>query len=227
MSLEHKISPDGYERVATVNLLSTWLMGLLLLPALRKSAAANPSPESATATALADGGNQPHLIIINSNAHFYTQFKCQKEPSILEFFGHHTNMLDRYGDTKLMSLFMAREVAAKMDIDGKPSVILNTVDPGSCKTQLLREDNTFPWYFRYIFRVGFSAVGRTAEMGARTYPYAAVAGWESHGIYLEDCKLSTPHEFVDSEAGIKMQKKVYTEVMGILETVQPGITTNI
>lgn len=62
---------------------------------------------------------------------------------------------------------------------------------------------------------------------ARTYLSAAAAGWESHGVCLEDCKLSTPHEYVDSEEGGWIQKKVFVELMEILERIKPGISENI
>lgn len=219
MSLLHTMLDGGHERVTTVNVISTWLMALLLIPVL----------EATKAKLYADGRKEaaavPHLVVVGSNAHFYTTFEGRDEPSIFEYFKGGKDMFNRYANTKLMSLMMGREVAARMG-KGKGKIVVNIVEPGSCQTELLRE-KSWPWYFEVITRVGFGLVGRTPEMGARTYVAAATAGWESHGIYLEDCGLSTPHEFVDSEEGARVQTRVYEELMDILEGIEPGISRNI
>lgn len=217
---------EGYERITTVNVISTWLMALLLLPVLR---ATKEKFHTGSAESRGDS-NVPHLVIVGSNAHFYTVFDGRDKPSIMEHYRGDSDMFHRYANTKLISLFFAREVAARMlerKGRGKPEVVLNVVEPGSCKTQLLREKEAWPWAYKAFVTVGFGLVGRTAEMGARTYIWAAAAGWKSHGLYLEDCKLSTPHEFVESAEGAKLQKKIYGELVEILEKISPGVTENI
>ncbi|RYP79126.1 hypothetical protein DL771_000104 [Monosporascus sp. 5C6A] len=227
LSMVYKVA-EGYERSTTVNVISTWLMALLLLPVLRatKEKFYGRSSESASESG---SSHLPHLVVVGSNAHFYTSFEGRNEPSIFEHFRYGTDMFNRYANTKLMSLFVGREVAAQMlqsKNKGKSQVVLNIVEPGSCQTQLLRE-KSWPWYYEAITRIGFGIIGRTPEMGARTYISAATAGWKSHGIYLEDCQLSTPHEFVDSKEGRRIQKKIYQELMEILENIEPGISNNI
>lgn len=222
---------EGYEWMTTVNVISTWLMGLLLLPVLRATKAKYYDDDADSR----DGGASiPHLILVGSNAHFYTGFTAQNEPNILEALKAPKDIFNRYADTKLISLMVAREIAARMLNGGeedkgdrkKQQVIVNVVEPGYCQSQLLRE-KSWAWYFEALMIVGLSTVARTSEQGARTYISAATAGWESHGIYLEDCKLSTPHAFVDSETGGKIQKKVFGEVMDVLEKIEPGISHNI
>ncbi|KAG8162060.1 hypothetical protein KVR01_007825 [Diaporthe batatas] len=209
---------EGYEWLTTVNVISTWLMALLLLPVMRTTR---------TKYYTGDTDQAPHLVTVGSNAHFYTKFDERNAPSIFEAFRGGNNMFNRYADTKLMSLFVAREVAARMsDTKEKPRVVLNIVEPGYCQSQLLRE-KAWPWYFKALMTVGLATVARTSEQGARTYIHAAAAGWESHGVYLEDCNLSTPHEFVDSEEGVRIQKKVYAELIEILERIEPGISENV
>lgn len=217
---------EGYERITTVNVISTWLMALLLLPVLRATKDkfyAGSSPES-------QDSDVPHLVIVGSNAHFYTIFDGRDAPSIMEHYRGDSDMFHRYANTKLISLFFAREVATQIlerKSRGKSEVVLNVVEPGSCKTQLLREKESWPWAYKAFVTVGFGLVGRTAEMGSRTYVAAASAGWKSHGLYLEDCKLSTPHEFVESAEGAKLQKKIYGELIEVLEKISPGVTENI
>ena len=219
---------EGYERITTVNVLSTWLMVLLLLPILRRT---NERYYRKDDDPSATRNNVPHLVVVGSNAHFYTVFDGCDAPSVFEHLRSDSDMFHRYANTKLISLLIAREVAARM-LERKRrgrenDVVLNIVEPGSCRTELLREKVSWPWASRAFVTIGFGIFGRTAEMGARTYVSASTAGWESHGVYLEDCKLSTPHKFVDSEEGARLQKKVYEELLQILEGVSPGISQNI
>ena len=63
-----------------------------------------------------------------------TKFDERNAPSIFEAFSGGSNMFNRYADTKLMSLFVAREVAGRMsDTKEKPRVVLNIVEPGYCQ----------------------------------------------------------------------------------------------
>lgn len=111
-----------------------------------------------------------------------------------------------------------------MDASGKPKVILNTLTPGFCHSELMRHAQ-FP--LNVLARIGKALVGRTTEVGSRTLLAAAGAGEESHGTYMADCKVSQPSKWVRSEDGEKVQKKVYKELLGILEGIEPGITKNI
>ncbi|KAI1824545.1 NAD(P)-binding protein [Xylaria intraflava] len=209
---------EEYERQCTVNIISTWLMALLLLPVLRR-----PKPSS-------DGGDRewaiPHLCIVGSNAQFYTEFHQRSEASIFEAFKGGDDMYHRYANTKLCSLLIMREVASRMKGDGKPRVVLNMVEPGFCRTNLLRE-GTWAWYFVALMAVSNALLGRTPEMGARNYIWAACAGPESHGAYLEDCGLSTPCPFADTDEGKRLQTRVFGELAGILEGIAPSIMQNI
>lgn len=218
---------EGYEWQTTVNVISTWLMALLLLPVLRATKIKHYKHVSDTGNDLRQGDDVPHLVIVGSNAHFYTNFKARRENSIFEVLRGGSNIMNRYADTKLISLFVAREVASRMlKNNNKSQVVLNVVEPGYCQSELLRE-RALPWYLQILMSVGLATVARTSEQGSRTYIFAAVAGWESHGAYLEDCMLSTPHDAVNSEEGRRTQTRVFNELIEILERVEPGISHNI
>lgn len=70
-------------------------------------------------------------------------------------------------------------------------------------------------------------LARTTEVGGRTLVASAVAGEESHGKYMSEAKITEPSAFVRSDEGEKTQERVYTELMDILEKIEPGITQNI
>jgi retinol dehydrogenase-12 len=218
---------EGYKWLTIVNVISTWSMALLLLPLLRATKIKYYTHKSGEGDDLREGNDVPHLVAVGSNAYFYTNFEAQKEPSIFKALRGGSDMLHRHHDTKLISLFVAREVASRMlQSKDESQVVLNMVEPGYCQSQLLR-DPALPWYTQAIMAVGSATVAHTSEQGSRTYISAATAGWKSHGIYQEDCELSTPHEFVDSEEDGRLQTRVYGELMGISESGKPGISQSI
>lgn len=119
-----------------------------------------------------------------------------------------------------------RGVAEKMRESGKQKLALNMVDSGFCISVLLRE-GTWAWYFKVMMAVSNALFARTSEMGSRNYVWAVSAGSQSHGIYIEDCALSTPALFADTEEGKLLQTKVLREFSEILSGIAPGIMQNI
>lgn len=81
---------EGYEQTITVNVISTFLMALLLLPTLRKTASKLNS--------------QGRLVIVSSDAHFMVSLRITRTPcwlpkQILTLFTH-TVKLQRKGFSK-------------------------------------------------------------------------------------------------------------------------------
>lgn len=107
---------------------------------------------------------------------------------------------------------------------GKGSVVLNTLTPGFCRTSLFR-DNKFP--ASVFLKLISILIGRSADMGSRELVYAAAAGPETHGMWLDSHEVREPSEFVRSEEGGRLEVRVWEELKGILEGVEPGITRNI
>jgi hypothetical protein len=70
-------------------------------------------------------------------------------------------------------------------------------------------------------------MARTTEVGGRTLVYGAAAGDESYGQYMSECVVKEPSAFVRSKEGARAQERVHKELIGILETIQPGIANNI
>jgi len=135
-------------------------------------------------------------------------------------------MVKRYPNSKLLEVFFVRELAEQITKGSHASerVIINTISPGFCRTSLSRETTGLIFI---MFSVMKLLVGRSAEAGSRTLVGGASAGPETHGKYISDCVVTEPSEFVRSEEGQKTQKRVYTELMDILEKIQPGISENV
>jgi retinol dehydrogenase-12 len=152
------------------------------------------------------------------------KFKEQSEPFIMASFKSRKNQFDRYNVSKLLEILAIRELAPAMTASGKPKVVLNTLTPGFCHSELMRHA-LFP--LNLLAWIGKLLIARKTEMGSRTLVWAASAGEESHGEYMVDCKPRAPSKWVTSEKGKKTQSRFYGELLAYLEAIEPGVTNNI
>jgi retinol dehydrogenase-12 len=127
-------------------------------------------------------------------------------------------MADRYFVSKLLEIFVVREMASRTG--SSYPVTINCLNPGFCKSELAREAG---WYL-YIHGL---LLARSTEVGSRTILAAAEAGPETHGKYMSESLVIEPSEFVRSEEGTRVQKKVWAELTAKLEKIVPGITANL
>ena len=201
---------EGMESTITINVISTFLMALLLLPKLRADAV--------------KFNMVPHLTIVASDAHEQAKFREQSAPSIFEALKLPRYQSDRYNVSKLLEILTIRELAPAMKASGKPMVILNTLTPGFCHSELMRHA-VFP--LNLLAWIGKKLIARTTEVGSRTLVAAADAGVDSHGVYMTDCKLGEVSRWVRSEKGKVAQARVYAELLQILDGIEPGVTQNI
>lgn len=135
-------------------------------------------------------------------------------------------MDDRYNTSKLLEVLTVRSLAAAMQAGPHATqpVILNNLNPGLCHSELARNIKGIGGWFFWFLKV---VLARSTEEGSRTIVEAASIGDESHGQYMSEALIRDPSPFVLSEEGKKTQERVYTELMEILEEIQPGISKNI
>lgn len=133
---------------------------------------------------------------------------------------------DRYQTSKLLEIFLVRQLAQEMSkpTSNSKGVILNTLNPGFCRTALFR-DNKFPASIFLAFTSRL--IGRSAEVGSRIIVDAAAGGPETHGEWLDTFEIREPSAYVRSDEGKKMQLKLYDELMEILNRIEPGLAKNI
>jgi len=151
-------------------------------------------------------------------------FREQSAPSIFTALKSPKYQFDRYNTSKLLEILTIRDLAPGMTASEKPKVILNTLTPGFCHSELMRHA-VFP--LNFLGWVGKSLIGRSTEMGSRTLVAAASAGEESHGKYMTDCLVREPSMWVRSKKGKEVQTRVYKELLMVLEEIEPGVTKNI
>jgi len=200
---------EGEEMGITVNVVSTFLLALLLLPKLRESGR--------------NAGITPVISVTGSLVHWLTQFPERNEkegifdtPATKE----KANMRDRYlchcfipiSPPPTLRINMIKELSweeysdpCQTDImsrssysstlcvnfaclisgsDKTPPVVLNISNPGFCRSNIMREA-TGLWLLSIE---GMKIVlARTTEIGSRTVVAGAVGGLDTHGQYLNDC----------------------------------------
>lgn len=89
-----------------------------------------------------------------------------------------------------MEVYIVRALAERLPL-AEYGVIINTLNPGLCSTDLIRNvGTTFTgWLTKIFVKIMRAFLARTAEEGSRTLLHAASAGPESHGKYLSDCAI--------------------------------------
>lgn len=207
---------EDNESTITVNVVSTFLLTLLLIPVLRKSGKKH--------------NTVPRLTIVTSEVHGWTQLPERNSPNTFDTLNDEkkANMPERYPASKLLEVFSVRELAGLITSSsssgsGERDVILNMLNPGLCHSSLSRNATGFQGVIFWLMK---TLLARTTEVGGRTLVAAAVAGSESHGKYMSDGKVMDPEglsPLVKGPEGEKIQKKVWGELVEKLERIQPGV----
>jgi NAD(P)-dependent dehydrogenase (short-subunit alcohol dehydrogenase family) len=199
---------EDNELTLTTNVVSTFLLAFLLLPKLRE-----------TATKF---NVRPILSIVSSETHYFVDFPEKDAPEgIFNNMNDESkaNMAARYPTSKLMEVYIVREMAARKPADKYP-VTINMLNPGLCHSELGREGSIALKIMKFL-------LARTTEEGSRTLVHATGAGSETHGEYLSDCKITETATVVRSAEGQKAQKRLWDELMAKLDKIVPGVSGNL
>ncbi|KAF2230352.1 short-chain dehydrogenase/reductase-like protein, partial [Viridothelium virens] len=180
---------EGNESTLTTNVVSTYLLALLLLPKL-KSVGQKYNV-------------RPTVTIVTSDTHVQPAFEERKAPQGKIFEALNTekgaNMGERYPLSKLLEILAGREIVRRHP---QPyPVVLNLVNPGFCHSSLMREMHLVGLVMKYIFGA------RSTEQGSRTYVQAVAMGPESHGKYMSNARIEDPSAFVRSEDGAETGRR--------------------
>lgn len=163
---------EDNEASVVVNVISTFLLCILLLPKLRQSSVSY--------------GITPRVVIPNSALHYMASTKeLEASLDIFESLNDPktSNMAGRYPLTKLLVIYAVRELAERSKDSKEPLVIFNTPNPSFCKSELRRDLNS------PAFKMYQNLLARSSEEGSRTLVDGLVAGPDSHGQYLTNCHV--------------------------------------
>ncbi|KXT06481.1 hypothetical protein AC578_6033 [Pseudocercospora eumusae] len=203
-TVNYSMAEDN-ESTITVNVVSTFLLALLVIPKLR---------ETATKYNIL-----PTLTIVSSEVHHFTSFPERQASSIFSTLNskEEARMSDRYNVSKFLEVVSIREIVKENPRLGE-QLTLNFVNPGWCHSELAREfSNPIIKFIQLI-------LCRTTEVGSRTLVDAGLRGQESHGKYLSNCQVSNCSVLVEGPEGPEIQKRVWGELREKLETIEPGVT---
>ncbi|KAI1193511.1 short-chain dehydrogenase/reductase [Nemania serpens] len=199
-------SSTGWEMAVQVNVLSTALMAVLLLPILRSTAAQ---------------GRTPHLTFVNSNGHDMAKREwLGPDGSLLQASNRETGWTaeSSYSMVKLEGIAVMQKLAKVIaGSAGSPEVIVNAVCPGLCKTELGRN---FGAVQRTIGNLVLSFIARTAEQGSRTLVSGTALGPESHGRFWHNDVLYPIGEMAKDEA---LMEKTWDEIYEVISKDRPAV----
>ncbi|OJJ03945.1 hypothetical protein ASPVEDRAFT_43415 [Aspergillus versicolor CBS 583.65] len=201
----------GHERTITINVISTVLLAILLLPKLRQTARDYPTAPP------------PRLSVVVSEVHAWSKFPEWQSPrGIFPALDDEktARMSERYPTSKLVLILALRELVSRMSGDG--SVVVNMVNPGFCHSELVRNSSGL---MRLQVNLLKMILARTTEVGSRTLVAGGYAGKESHGMYMTDGVVENDNlsAFVRSSDGMTAQKRVWNELADIVQEIKPGV----
>ncbi|KAA8643721.1 hypothetical protein EYZ11_012555 [Aspergillus tanneri] len=204
---------EDHELSITVNVISTVLLGLLVLPKMRDTVKRFPGNGTTKP--------KPHLTVVVSETHAFATFPEWRQDRILAALDDedNTSMWERYPTSKLMEVLAIRELVSRVRDD---AVIINMVNPGLCHSQLTRNASWSMAVMKFF-------LARTTEVGSRTLVAGVAAGSESHGEYMSNGEVASQElsAFVRRDDGQTAQKKIWKELSEIFEAIQPGIMENL
>ncbi|KAK3645719.1 hypothetical protein LTR56_008906 [Elasticomyces elasticus] len=196
------------ERTLTINLVSTYLLAIAILPKLQDTAVANTV--------------DTRLTIVGSIIHVFApvaQLDVGQDQAILTSLSDPktADMEQRYNLSKLMVHQMFVELVKHAPAStGKHRAIINLVNPGWCGTELSRNKEAAAFE-----RAAFSMIGWTSEKGSRTLVHAVTSGPESHGCYLSQCQITPQGSYMRGEHGGKVGKRLWEETIRRIRQIDP------
>ncbi|KAI0147400.1 short-chain dehydrogenase/reductase [Xylariaceae sp. FL1272] len=208
----HKFSLlEGFESHLTVNVINTFYLALLMLPILR------PSVDTESSHA--------RISFVSSDRHVMFKLPEWQDENLFELLSDEktANLQQRYMITKLMEILLAREMAARIQ---RTDVIVNSLTPGYCDSGLI---DAIEGPTRIVLNLLKSATARTADVGGRGLVAAIVPYPESHGRYMNDSRVddSALSPYVRSAEGVQAQKRLWKNLMDVLEQIRPEVSSLI
>ncbi|PVF95995.1 NAD(P)-binding protein [Serendipita vermifera] len=210
---QFSLTKDGYESSVQTNVLSTFLLSALVLPLLNKTASL-PIPVEGVEL-------KPHLVIVTSSVHAWAKFAEKDAPSIYDALNAPDSfeVLERYNTTKLMEIFITRQLsqssAIHKDSAGANEVVVCSVNPGKASSELGR--NLSPEMRETIGKIP----SLKTEEGAKNFVWACLEDNIPAGSYVNECAVAPPAEWIDTAEGERVQAKLWKETADIVTKIAP------
>jgi NAD(P)-dependent dehydrogenase (short-subunit alcohol dehydrogenase family) len=201
-------SKYGWELDLQVQVLSTTLLAILLLPKLKE--------------AKGQTGKIPVLEFTNSGLHNVAKLDpgAVASDSLLQAY----NSADRfapqnqYGVTKLLLMYATNTIASQVS---SGDVIVTSICPGIVKSDLGREVQ-FPGVKIALAVFGFLAM-RSPEQGARSIVSGTTQGERLHGRFWQHDQIQPVGRNIAGEENRKLAARVWNEIIEALSKDVPNM----
>ncbi|KAF5326302.1 hypothetical protein D9611_000458 [Ephemerocybe angulata] len=210
---QYRQTPDGWEEVLQVNVLSTALLCLLLAPRLADTGKKH--------------GTRPRLTIVGSGVHYWRDIpeRVYGAPSPFEYLnskeychskGYMANY--RYFETKVLSVFFTHSLA---DLLKDTPVVVDTVNPGYCLSEFRRNYSGFRAFVDFCME---KLLAWTTEEGSRQIVFAAVGKYsnpdELHGAFINLHEVVEASDHVIGDDGKRRRDILWTDLIHELTKVE-------
>ncbi|KAK7909090.1 hypothetical protein PG985_014968 [Apiospora marii] len=201
-SVYKRVAATGHEETIQVNVLSTALLAILLLPFVKaKCAAADAAPG--------------RIAVVQSDTASWAKFREKTQVPLLPALDDEGNFdrVDRYFTSKLLLQLFVTELTRR--VPASAAAVVTMPNPGwTYGTGLGKGGGTVA---EKVIAVPNRLLGRPPSAGARVVTMGAVGfGAEAHGQYIEDGKLQPKAPFVYTPEGEKVGQKLWGELMSEL-----------
>lgn len=183
---QYIVGSEGWELTLQVNLLSTTLLGYLLLPSMKT----------------APGSDLSHLVFVTSENHRWLEDKDIPNTS------SNARLLDavnaapqppeswdgwlQNARSKLFLMYSMQSLAQlAKNPQGEIQTVVTSVCPGACKSELGRDFNDGAIGTRIFLTIFDLLFQKPAEIGARAYVLASFLGDKGHGKWYKTNALTT------------------------------------
>jgi retinol dehydrogenase 12 len=158
--------------------------------------------------------------------------QCEYDESVRTFLTRERLVADghRYNLSKLLlahaiiKLATIIHPATPTNDRQEPSLVINSLDPCFCKTELA---SGLSGGLKALFKVFELLFARTAEEGSRLVVLAASEGRQTHGKYMRGGTVQEYIPSVRNEAGQARTDDTWAQLSRKLEQLQPGIMTTL
>ncbi|KAH8919129.1 NAD(P)-binding protein [Atractiella rhizophila] len=203
---DRRLTADGHEIMSQVNVLSMAAIALSLLPKLNMTSKL-PTPSNGQAF-------KPRLVGVVGA--FPDAFGEREQPSILQaldddkVFQKYGIGGARYPTTKLLDLFLVREVAK---LPQAQNILVSAAQPGFTYSGLRRSAPAAATIPLWIFE---TLAARTTEQGARNILWAAINDQYKSGDYISECAVAPNPPVATSVDGQQDQARFWNELLPYL-----------
>ncbi|KAK3988935.1 short-chain dehydrogenase [Cladorrhinum sp. PSN332] len=205
----YETAPTGWEQALQVNVLSTALMAILLLPLLRRT--------------FVQTSKKPHLTFVNSNGHnkFQKSWLGSHANSLIEYLQEGLRQKwdaeKSYLGVKLAGMAVFKGIVTYSQASIGEEVVVNAVCPGFCRTDLGRK---FGVVSHMVMAPMQALLARSAEEGARSLVSASALGEAGHGRFWF-CDVLYPFGGLASDD--EFMKQTWEEVLEVLKRECPQV----